>query len=221
MKNPMSHVILSIRSCLVITAVIASVFLGIGFQISKAQTDMPEANPSDVFHESEQAARPERSNWETRREEGDTRNKDILSVLLDRSLTTSISGRLSTTEGFGISHGHMTLLEENGTSKSAVSDSFGYFRFAEIRTGQQVTIQSPDSNRYFCAPITLQLTGISIANFTCTQAHNEKAAKANPLPPPNCVEDGITDRIRQPLDSDQQALVPHAELPDCRSSGSR
>ena len=220
MKNPISPFILSIRSSLVVIVVVASICLVIGFQISEAQTDIPAANPPDAFHESEQLARSEHVNSETRRDDAETLNEDIPPVLPDKNSTTSISGRLSTTEGLGILHGQMNLLEEGGTSRIAVSDSFGYFRFTEIPTGQKVTIKSAEGSRYICAPITLQLTGISNSNFTCTQSVNAKAAKAPPPSPPTCVDVEITDRSRPPLDSDQQALLPIAGHPGCRNSGS-
>lgn len=221
-RNRILNLAAGVRKYLFVMVLFASGCLGIGFAVSKAQTETPETSYAEGIHESEHNGLSEHPTAESRPEAGTgTLQEELSQPLLAMTATTSIAGQISTTEGISISHGRMTLIEADGSSKIAASDSFGNFRFEEIPTGQQVTIRSVNNSQYLCAPITLQLTGTSAANFKCTQVYNAKAAKTPPLSPPTCVDTEITGRNRPPLDSDQRALAPIAEHQDCRSSGSR
>ena len=48
----------------------------------------------------------------------------------------SISGRVATADGYGIRNAFITLTAPDGTARTAISNGFGYYHFAEVEVGQ-------------------------------------------------------------------------------------
>lgn len=56
--------------------------------------------------------------------------------LIPTAATVSVSGQAVTADGLGISRVHVTLTDAGGVSRSAITSSFGYFRFENVESGQ-------------------------------------------------------------------------------------
>ncbi len=65
----------------------------------------------------------------------------------------SISGRVMTPLGVGLRNAMVTLYDETGNRRSALTSSLGYYSFADIKAGETVTIAA-SSRRYRFQPIT-------------------------------------------------------------------
>ncbi len=63
----------------------------------------------------------------------------------------SIAGRILTTDGRGLRNARVTLVDQNGNSRTALTGAFGYYSFTEIEVGQTVII-SVSSKRFQFAP---------------------------------------------------------------------
>ncbi len=73
-----------------------------------------------------------------------------ISGLAPTAARVGISGRVATAEGSGITNVRVSLTDQNGNVRTAVTGSFGYYRFDEINAGQTVVI-SVASKRYLFA----------------------------------------------------------------------
>ena len=69
----------------------------------------------------------------------------------------TLRGRLVTPAGEPVRGGMITLTDAAGLSRTAISNSFGYFEFADIITGQAVTLTAAARERTF-APRTITLS---------------------------------------------------------------
>lgn len=70
--------------------------------------------------------------------------------------TVLVGGRILTSAGSGIARARVTITDRNGSSRSTISNSFGYYRFDDIQAGEIYTI-SVVSKRYSFAPIVRQI----------------------------------------------------------------
>jgi hypothetical protein len=78
----------------------------------------------------------------------------------------NISGRIMTIEGRGVSRAQVNLTEANGTTRTAVSNSFGYYHFDSVEAGQTVVV-SVSSKRYTFATQVISVSNeITSLNFT-------------------------------------------------------
>jgi hypothetical protein len=59
----------------------------------------------------------------------------------------SVSGKVTTANGFGIANVRVSMINQTGETQTAVSNSFGNFRFAEVLSGQ-IYIFTVHSRRY-------------------------------------------------------------------------
>lgn len=64
---------------------------------------------------------------------------------------TSVSGRLTTKEGFGIRNVQISLVEEDGSVRVTKTGAFGYYRFDDVMAGQTV-VMNVASKRYTFDP---------------------------------------------------------------------
>ncbi len=88
--------------------------------------------------------------------------------LAPTAAAVSISGRVLTPEGRGVTNARVMLTDQNGTTRTAMTTSFGYFHFTDVPAGETVVI-SVISKRYTFAPqvfsVTEDLTGINFINY--------------------------------------------------------
>ncbi len=78
-------------------------------------------------------------------------------LLAPTAASVSISGRVRTPIGRGLSNATVSLTDTSGTTRMARTNSFGYFRFNEIEAGQTVIV-SVRSKRYQFEPRVLTVS---------------------------------------------------------------
>ncbi len=71
--------------------------------------------------------------------------------------TVSIGGRVTTPDGRGLVNARVTLTDQNGTTRTVLTTSFGYFNFAEVQAGETVII-TVISKRYTFATQVINVT---------------------------------------------------------------
>ncbi len=71
--------------------------------------------------------------------------------LAPTAASVSISGRLLTDNGRGLNNARVILTDSSGTTQTATSSSFGYYRFGDVSVGETYVI-SVVSKRYQFAP---------------------------------------------------------------------
>lgn len=64
----------------------------------------------------------------------------IANGLAPTAAGVSIGGRVVTANGRGIRNARLTLTDQNGTARTALTGSFGYYRFDDVPAGQTVVI---------------------------------------------------------------------------------
>ena len=64
----------------------------------------------------------------------------------------SVSGRVTTADGRGIRNVSVTLTDANGNSRSALSSTFGYYRFADVAAGATYVIAARAKRFTFAEP---------------------------------------------------------------------
>lgn len=75
-----------------------------------------------------------------------TANYEI-DVFVPSAASVAVGGQIITWDGTGISQAHITLIDTNGSARSAISNAFGYFRFDTVEAGQTYIV-SVRSKRY-------------------------------------------------------------------------
>ena len=69
------------------------------------------------------------------------------SFLAPTAALVSVSGRVTTANGFGIANVRVSMTNQTGETQTAVSNSFGNFRFLEVRAGE-IYVLTVHSRRY-------------------------------------------------------------------------
>ena len=89
--------------------------------------------------------------------------------------SVNISGRVLTPQGRGLNGAQVKLTLADGSIRTVMTSSFGYYRFADVLAGQVVTVQIV-SKKYGFQPQTVNLTGnVSDLNFVAApMAANRK-----------------------------------------------
>ena len=89
-----------------------------------------------------------------------------LGLLIPLAATATISGQVTTADGQAIARTRISITDSNGETKFALTSSFGYYRFDEIRVGETYIIQ-PQNKRYQFAPQIITLNeDLEKLNFT-------------------------------------------------------
>jgi len=66
--------------------------------------------------------------------------------------SVSLGGRVTTSDGSGVRNVFVTLTQANGTTRTTLTASFGYFKFDEIEVGQTVIINIRAKRFTFAQP---------------------------------------------------------------------
>lgn len=83
--------------------------------------------------------------------------------------TVPITGRIFSPDGRGVASAYVYLTDQNGTTKTAMTNSFGYYRFAGVSVGQNYNA-TVVSKRFQFAPQSISVTrAITDLNFTAQQ----------------------------------------------------
>lgn len=92
-------------------------------------------------------------------------------VLAPTAANVSVGGRVVSPSGSGLRGVFVTLREANGRSYTAVTNSFGYYRFNEIQAGQ-IIIVSVEAKRYsFDQPVQVVSLSDNIADLQFTSTN--------------------------------------------------
>lgn len=82
--------------------------------------------------------------------ETSTTNNDFVLNLYYRapsSAEVTVSGRVTRSNGQGVAHAIISMTDLNGTVRTALSSTFGYYQFDQVPVGQSYTLQAA-SKRY-------------------------------------------------------------------------
>ncbi len=89
--------------------------------------------------------------------------------LAPTAAAVSISGQVIISDGRGLMNARVMLIDQNGTTRTAMTTSFGYFHFTDVPAGETVVI-SVISKRYTFAPQVLNVTEDFVElNFSAIQ----------------------------------------------------
>ncbi len=80
----------------------------------------------------------------------------LAQALVPLAATVSVSGRVSLADGRGLRNARVILTNADGNSRTAVTSTFGYYRFDEIEVGQTVIV-SVASKQFGFAPKVLTI----------------------------------------------------------------
>jgi hypothetical protein len=87
-------------------------------------------------------------------------------IFAPTAATVSISGRVLTPEGRGLTNATVTLTGANGYSRTSRTSTIGYYRFDEVESGQTY-IFTLNSKRYqFTPQVVTVMENLSDLNFT-------------------------------------------------------
>ena len=90
----------------------------------------------------------------------------FVTIFAPTAAGVSISGRVLTPNGRGLTNARVTLTEATGQTRTTRTTSFGYYRFSDIEAGQTVVI-SVQSKRYRFSSQTLNVNeDLTDLNFT-------------------------------------------------------
>lgn len=78
------------------------------------------------------------------------------SPLAPTAAIVSVAGRVKTSNGRGLTNAFVTLTDSSGSTRTARTTAFGYFRFGEIAAGETYIVQVA-SKRYRFAPQVLSI----------------------------------------------------------------
>ncbi|MGI8882773.1 MAG: carboxypeptidase-like regulatory domain-containing protein, partial [Pyrinomonadaceae bacterium] len=72
--------------------------------------------------------------------------------LAPTAATVSVSGRVTTASGRGISNVCLTLTDSNGEVRTTTTTSFGYYHFADVRAGETYFLSAVGKRFSFSQP---------------------------------------------------------------------
>ena len=78
----------------------------------------------------------------------------------------SIGGRVSTSDGRGISKARVSITNSNGETRNAITNSFGYYSFDEIAVGETYVISVSHKRYQFTSQVITVSEDIQNADFT-------------------------------------------------------
>jgi len=85
--------------------------------------------------------------------DGQPRNRIArFSSLSPTAAAVTIGGRVMTADGRGIRNVRVSLIEQNGTSRTVLSSAFGYYRFPDVTAGQTVILSASGKRFNFDNP---------------------------------------------------------------------
>lgn len=80
--------------------------------------------------------------------------------------SVTIGGRVITPENRGLRNARVTLTEANGATRTALTTTFGYYRFADVAAGETVTVEVFSKKYQFAPQIVNVIEETYNLNFT-------------------------------------------------------
>lgn len=92
--------------------------------------------------------------------------------LVPTAANVSVGGRVTTATGYGIRNAAVTLIAQNGTQRTVRTNSFGYYQFSNVMSGQSYVVQVSSKSVTFGEPsILISVTdNLTDVNFVADQA---------------------------------------------------
>jgi endonuclease G len=82
-----------------------------------------------------------------------TATNGVVTILAPTAAASQISGRVMTTDGRAVSRARVTLTDQNGETKSALTNPFGYYRFETVAAGETYVITVQHKRYVFVAQV--------------------------------------------------------------------
>ncbi len=88
-----------------------------------------------------------------------------LTISTPTAAGVSVSGRIATSNGNGITNVQVVMTESNGTTQTALTGPFGYYGFTNIPSGQTVVMSISSKRFTFKQPVRLVTLNDDLADF--------------------------------------------------------
>jgi Tol biopolymer transport system component len=83
--------------------------------------------------------------------------------------SAAVSGRVASPDGRGLRNARVTLIDSNGNSQSALTGSFGYFRFDSVQAGETYIITVASKRYQFAPQAVTVIEDLTDLNFTALE----------------------------------------------------
>jgi hypothetical protein len=90
----------------------------------------------------------------------------IAEDLAPTAANVSVSGRVLSAQGHGIRNARVTLTDANGATRTAITSSFGYYRFDEVEVGQTYIVGVRSKRYQFSNQTQVVFVGDEITDLT-------------------------------------------------------
>lgn len=89
-------------------------------------------------------------------------------ALVPTASTVTVTGRVLTPDGHGLTNARVTLTDTNGGVRTALTGGFGYFSFTEVESGQMYVFSVVSKRFEFVPQALMVMQDISDLNFSAT-----------------------------------------------------
>ena len=87
-------------------------------------------------------------------------------ILGPTAAAVSVSGRVLSSAGRGLMNASVTMIDSSGTTRTARTNPFGYFRFFEIQAGQTYIVAVSSKSFTFAPRLTMVMEDVTDLNFS-------------------------------------------------------
>lgn len=134
---------------------------------------------------------------------GNTSEFSRCATLAPTAASVSISGRVTTPEGRGLRGARVTLTDSQGNTRTAMTTTFGYYRFEDVSAGETVVI-SVSSKQYLFAPqVVSVMEDLNELNFTAQPRGFKNKGDGNigseSVSSGNVDSDGVPNNVDKPV----------------------
>ena len=95
-----------------------------------------------------------------------TATNGTVTILASTAAAVSVSGRVLTAQGRGLRNARLTLTDSSGNTRTAISTTFGYYRFDEVAAGETYILEVGSKQYSFSPQVLTVMEEISDLNFT-------------------------------------------------------
>jgi len=85
--------------------------------------------------------------------------------LAPSATTVSVGGRVQTSNGLGIFKARVSITDQNGNTRSALTSAFGYFNFDDVEAGQSYIVSVQSKQHQFQNPTQVIFVGDQISDL--------------------------------------------------------
>lgn len=103
----------------------------------------------------------------------------VANFLAPTAAGVTVTGRVLTATGRGIRNARVTLTDQSGTARTALTNAFGYYRFEGVPAGQTIILTASAKHFYFDNSTQIVSLTEDIDNVNFRQTNKPKSAKLN------------------------------------------